>query len=65
MIRINDEESDWHEGLTVADLLGELDDTGHYAVVRINHKYVSRPYFEKTVIPDNADVFLLPMISGG
>ena len=65
MIRVNEIESAWREGMTVADLLRDLDDAGHYAVVRVNHKHVSRPHFEKTVIPDNADVFLLPMISGG
>lgn len=65
MIRVNGEKFDWREGITIADLLRELNDTGHCAVVRINTKHVSRPNFEKTVIPDNADVFLLPMISGG
>lgn len=65
MIRVNGEESDWREGMTIADLLREVNGPGRCAVVRINTKYVSRPHFEKTVIPDGSDVFLLPMISGG
>lgn len=65
MIRVNGKKVSWHEGMTVADLLKILSDSDHYVVVRINDKYVSRPFFEKTLIPDNSDVFLIPMIVGG
>ena len=65
MIRVNDKKVPWHEGMTVADLLKVLDDSDHYVVVRINDKHVSRPFFEKTLIHDNSDVFLIPMIVGG
>ena len=65
MIRVNGKKVSWREGLTVADLLKVLSDSDHYVVVRINDKHVSRPFFEKTLIPDNSDVFLIPMIVGG
>lgn len=65
MIRVNGKKVSWREGMTVADLLKVLSDSDHYVVVRINDKYVSRPVFEKTLIPDNSDVFLIPMIVGG
>jgi len=65
MIRINGKQHPWREGMTIEDLLHDLNDSHHYAVVRINDKYVSRPYFKKTLIPDDAEVFLLPMIAGG
>ena len=65
MIRVNGKKVSWHEGMTVADLLKILSDSDHYVVVRINDKYVSRPFFEKTLIPDTSDVFLIPMIVGG
>jgi thiamine biosynthesis protein ThiS len=55
----------WREGMTIADLLGEMEDSNSYAVVRVNDRYVSRPDFDKTVIPDDAEVLLIPMISGG
>jgi len=51
--------------MTVADLLKILSDSDHCAVVRINDKHVSRPFFFITLIPDNSDVFLIPMIVGG
>jgi len=65
MIRVNGKKVSWHEGMTVADLLKVLSDSDHYVVVRINDKHVSRPFFEKTLISDNSDVFLIPMIVGG
>ena len=65
MIRVNGKKVSWREGMTVADLLKALSDSDHYVVVRINDKHVSRPFFEKTLIPDNSDVFLIPMIVGG
>ena len=65
MISVNGEKRAWQEGMTVADLLKDIDDSHHYSVVRINTKHVSSPNFEKILIPDNAEVFLLPMIAGG
>jgi thiamine biosynthesis protein ThiS len=65
MIRVRGKEYPWREGMTVADLLKELNDPYSYAVVRIDGRVVSRPNFEKTAIPDGAEVFLIPMIAGG
>ena len=65
MIEVNDQKIAWREGMTITDLLDEIEDSHPYAVVRIDEKYVSRPNFAKTTIPDNAKVYLIPMIVGG
>ncbi|NNL76631.1 MAG: sulfur carrier protein ThiS [Desulfobacterales bacterium] len=65
MIKVSDDEVAWREGMTITDLLAEISDPHPYAVVRINDHYVSRPNFDKTTIPDNAEVFLIPLIAGG
>jgi thiamine biosynthesis protein ThiS len=65
MIRVNGKRQSWYEGMSIKDLLEDLEDSHHYAVIRINDKYVSRPYFEKTLIPDNSEVFLISLIAGG
>ncbi len=65
MIKIKEKSVQWREGMTVADLLKDLDDPQHYAVVKINDKYISRPDFKKTMIPDNSERFLIPLIAGG
>ncbi len=65
MIRVRGKERTWREGMTVAGLLKELNDSYPYAVVKINGRVISRPNFEKTAIPDGAEIFLIPMIAGG
>jgi len=65
VIRVADKNIAWRAGMTVTDLLKEIDDPHPYAVVRINETYVSRPNFDKTTIADNSQVFLIPMVAGG
>jgi thiamine biosynthesis protein ThiS len=65
VIKVSDKTVTWHAGMTISDLLNELDDPHPYAVVRINEKYVSRPNFDKTTIPDGSEIYLIPMIAGG
>ena len=65
MIIVNDKQFAWHEGMTVADLLQEIPDAHHYAVVKMNERYVSRPNFDTCRIPDQAKIYLIPMIAGG
>ena len=65
MIKVADRQISWREGMTVSDLLAEIKDPHPYAVVRINSQYVTRPNFDHTLVPDDAEVFLIPMIAGG
>lgn len=65
MICVNGKVMPWREGMTVLDLLEDLGDSYPYVVMRINDELVSRPSFDKTLIPDEAEIFLLPMIAGG
>lgn len=65
MIRVADREHPWRPGLTLADLLAEIDAPETVPVVRIGEQYVSRPNFARTPVPDGVEVFLIPMIAGG
>ena len=65
MISIDGEQMPWAEGMTVADLLTAIKDAHSYVVVRVNDTYVSKPNFAKFVVPDQAEIFLIPMIAGG
>ena len=65
MIKVADHSIEWREGMTISDLLSELNDPYPYAVVRINETYISRPNFDKTAIPDDVEVYLIPMVAGG
>ena len=65
MIYFDDKEFVWHEGLTVADLLGSVADGHDLAVVKVNGRLVSRPQFDATPVPDGARIIPIPMIAGG
>ena len=65
MIKVRGKEYPWREGMTVADLLKNLGLTYPYAVVRVNGRVICRPHFGKTAIPDEAEIYLVPMVSGG
>lgn len=65
MVRVDGREFFWREGMTVADLLKELGDPYPYAVVRISDRLISRSDFDKAPVPNESEVFLIPLISGG
>ena len=65
MVKVGGKNIPWYEKMTVADLLNDIKDPYKYVVVRINKKYISRHDFKKNLVPDNSEVFLIPMISGG
>ena len=65
MISFDDTQIPWQEGLTMAGLLEKVADGHKYAVVKMNDRLVSRPYFETTLVPDGARVTPIPMIAGG
>ncbi|MBN2061086.1 MAG: sulfur carrier protein ThiS [Deltaproteobacteria bacterium] len=65
MIRVNGKEHGWRKKMTIADLVKELEGGSIYSVVRVNEQYISKPDFEKSHIPDDAEIYLIPMITGG
>jgi thiamine biosynthesis protein ThiS len=65
MVRISDREIPWHEDMTVADLIKELGDHYPYTVARVNNKTIPGHEFSRARVPDNSEVFLIPLIAGG
>lgn len=65
MVRIGNREFAWREGMTVAELLKELGDPYPYGVARIGNRLISRPDFDKATVPNDSEVFLIPLIAGG
>ena len=51
--------------MCVVDLLEKIDAAHDYAVVKLNDRYVSKPNFNTTIIPDRSEIYLIPMIAGG
>ena len=65
MIRVGERQVEWHDQMTVSDLLSALGETYEYAVVRIDDRVVSRPNFHCTLVPDGCQVYLIPLVAGG
>ena len=65
MILVGGKEMIRQPGMTLAQVMETLEDGQLYAVVRLNGKLVSRPYFDSTPVPDGAEILLLPLIAGG
>jgi sulfur carrier protein len=65
MVMVNGREMEWREGMTVADLIKEMDDACSCAAVRVGGKIITRPNFHTAPVPDNTDVHLLHLIAGG
>jgi len=65
MITMDGKQYPWQPGMDVEQLLNYVEKPEQYAVIRLNGKAVSRPKFKDTLVPDNADVVLIPMIAGG
>jgi sulfur carrier protein ThiS len=65
MVRVDGHEVAWREGMTIADLLRELNDAYPYALARIDGRAVVGREFDKAPVPDNAEVFLVSLVAGG
>lgn len=65
MVRVDDKDVQWREGMTIADLLKVLGDPYPYAAARIDGRVISERDFAKFRVTDGSEVFLIPMIVGG
>ncbi|NLM44877.1 MAG: sulfur carrier protein ThiS [Clostridiales bacterium] len=65
MIRVNQRDMDFREGMTVKNLLEDLKYSFPNLIVRINGEYIPRESYEKTVIKDNDDISIIHPIAGG
>ena len=65
MITVNDDKLEWHEGMTVTDILAAKQYTFKMLVTKINNTLVKRSDYDTTLVPDQADVKVIHLISGG
>ena len=65
MIRVKGRDVAWHAGITISELLAEMNDPFPYAAALVNEQYVSRSEFDSTGIPDNAEIIFIAAVGGG
>jgi sulfur carrier protein len=65
MIRVNGDGMEWREGMSVVDVLVERNYRFPLLIVSINDAIVPRSAYSTTMIPDQADVKVVHLMSGG
>ncbi|MBA3010110.1 MAG: MoaD/ThiS family protein [Proteobacteria bacterium] len=65
MIEVDGKKMQWSEGMTIASVLEQVEDSRFCSVVRLNGRLVSSPRFLETRVPDSSILQLLPLVAGG
>ncbi len=65
MIQVNGEPMDWHEGMTVRDVLRKRNYIFRMLIVRIDGSLIRKKDFDTALVPDGASVDVIHLISGG
>jgi sulfur carrier protein len=65
MIRVNGDPIEWREGMTVRDVLVARNYKFPLIIVTVNGHLVRREAYDTTVVPDEATVRALHLMSGG
>lgn len=63
MINVDRKDFTWREGLTLADVMGELRLNSIW-LVKMNGKTFIRRNFDKTLVPDNAEIYTVLVVGG-
>ena len=65
MITAKGKRLEWHQGLTVRDVLLTLGYNFPSVLVRVNGTIVRRKAWDSTIIPDEAQIEVHPIVAGG
>jgi sulfur carrier protein len=65
MITAKGKRLEWHQGLTVRSVLDTLGYNFPTVLVRLNGAIVRRKDWDITVVPDEAEVEVRPIVAGG
>jgi sulfur carrier protein len=65
MITAKGKRLEWHQGLTVRNVLEILGYNYPSVLVRVNGTIVRRKVWDSTIVPDEAEVEVRPIVAGG
>lgn len=65
MIKVNNRDMEWEEGLTVQGLLDKKSYTYPKLIIKINNVLVPSEEYSSTVIRDGDDVKVIHLLAGG
>ncbi|MCK5309306.1 MAG: sulfur carrier protein ThiS [Thermoplasmata archaeon] len=64
-IEVNSKPMDWIEDETIKQLLKRMNYTFPLVVVKIDSQVIPKAKYSETIIPDNSNVEVIHLISGG
>jgi sulfur carrier protein len=65
MIVVNEEPLDWHEGMTVRDVLRAKNYRFPMLIIHVDGLLIPKPDYDTAAVPDGAVVQVIHLISGG
>ena len=65
MIKVNDKNFEWQEGLTVTRLLELKKFSYPKIIVTINGNHITKEHYQGTLIMDEDDVKVIHLLAGG
>ncbi|MBN1234125.1 MAG: sulfur carrier protein ThiS [Candidatus Coatesbacteria bacterium] len=65
MIKVNGNEYEWQENLTVSEMLKNCNYNFPLIIVKVNGELIPRSNYKTQLIPDNAEVEATHLIGGG
>ncbi|MCK5396755.1 MAG: sulfur carrier protein ThiS [Thermoplasmata archaeon] len=64
-IEVNSQPTEWVEDETIKQLLKRMNYTFPLVVVKIDGQVIPKAKYSETIIPDNSNVEVIHLISGG
>jgi sulfur carrier protein len=65
MITAKGKQLDWHEGMTVKEILDALGYTFPLVLVRVDGELVKKSQWTELSVPDGASIDVQPVVAGG
>ena len=65
MITVNGNKMEWKPGLTVEEILKNLEEDLSIVVVKVNGRPILKKEYSTFEVPDGAEVYTIDIIAGG
>ena len=64
-ITVNDNIVEWHDNLTISELLKIMKYTFPMLVIKVDGQLIKRDQYKTFIVPNNSDVKIIHLMSGG
>ncbi len=64
-IKVNENIVEWHDNLTISELLKIMKYTFPMLVIKVNGQLIKKNQYKTFIVPNNSDVKIIHLMSGG